>query len=156
VILPTLTWLDGPRYNRPGIWPHFTRLVLQVGLISALCYAQAPGPAPAPEVSSRETPITFSSRVNLVLVPVVVRDNRGHAIGTLKQDDFQLFDKGKPQVITRFSVEKPATPFIPTVVAAALDDKGAETTAAARTPTAVPTALSLTCSMTCTSRRPIC
>jgi len=89
-------------------------------------------------VSSRETPVTFSSRVNLVLVPVVVRDNRGHAIGTLKQDDFQLFDKGKPQVITRFSVEKPAAPFIPTVVATALDDKGAETTAAARAPTAVP------------------
>jgi VWFA-related protein len=129
---------DRPRYNRPGIRSHFTRLVLQFGLIAALGHAQTPAPASTAEVSSRETPVTFSSRVNLVLVPVVVRDSQGHAVGTLKQDDFQLFDKGKPQIITRFSVEKPAAPFIPTVVATALDEKGAETTASARPATAVP------------------
>jgi len=112
--------------------------------MSALCYAQAQAPAPAPaaapvaEVSSREAPVTFSSRVNLVLVPVVVRDSQGHAVGTLKQDDFTLFDKGKPQIITRFSVEKPSAPFIPTVVASALDEKGNETAAGTRPPAAVP------------------
>jgi VWFA-related protein len=58
-----------------------------------------------PEVSSREAPINFSSRVNLVSVPVVVRDRDGKAVGTLRQEDFQLFDKGKLQVITKFSVE---------------------------------------------------
>lgn len=57
---------------------------------------------------------------------MVVRDNLGRAVGTLKQDDFQLFDKGKPQIITRFSVEKPSSPFIPPVVATALDDKDPE------------------------------
>jgi VWFA-related protein len=124
----------------------FTKLLFQTGLITALCYAQAPGPmptaapgpAPVAEVSSRETPVTFSIRVNLVLVPVVVRDNQGRAIGTLKQADFTLFDKGKPQVITRFSVEKPAAPFIPPVVATELDHKGNETTVGARPPAAVP------------------
>ena len=74
-------------------------------LLSQFCTAQAPPPDP-PEVSSHESPITFSSRVNLVSVPVVVRDREGKALGNLRQEDFQLFDKGKLQVVTKFSVEK--------------------------------------------------
>jgi VWFA-related protein len=60
----------------------------------------------SPEIASHDQPVTFQSRVNLVLVPVVVRDSKGEAIGTLKKEDFQLFDKGKPQTITRFIVQK--------------------------------------------------
>lgn len=58
------------------------------------------------EMTSREAPATFQARVNLVLVPVVVRDSQGRAIGNLRKEDFQVFDKNKPQVITKFSVEK--------------------------------------------------
>ena len=61
-------------------------------------------------MSTREEPAVFQAKVNLVMVPVVIRDKQGHAIGSLKQPDFQLFDKGKPQVITRFSVEQPGHP----------------------------------------------
>jgi VWFA-related protein len=67
--------------------------------------AQAPPQNPA-EMATREEPATFKARVNLVLVPVVVRDRQGRALGSLKQEDFQLFDKGKPQIISKFSIEK--------------------------------------------------
>jgi len=67
---------------------------------------QAAGDQNAAEMSSHETPATFKSKVNLVLVPVVVRDGQGRAVGNLKQEDFQILDKGKPQVISKFSVEK--------------------------------------------------
>jgi len=67
-----------------------------------------------PEFSAQDTATTFKVRVNLVEVRVVVRDAQGHAVGDLKQEDFQLFDNGKPQIISRFSVEQSAVK--PTVV----------------------------------------
>jgi VWFA-related protein len=81
-------------------------------VFGAILYAQTtvpPTPAPtdasASEMTTRDSPATFRTKVNLVLVPVVVRDRVGHAVGTLQKEDFQLFDKGKPQVISRFSIE---------------------------------------------------
>jgi VWFA-related protein len=58
------------------------------------------------EISQHDEPATFQTHVNLVMVPVVVRDKMGRAIGNLEKQDFQLFDKGKPQQISRFTVEK--------------------------------------------------
>src|SRR5947209_3574924 len=75
-------------------------------LLAACATAQTPPPQTTAELSSHEEPATFKARVNLVSVPVVVRDAQGHAIGNLNKDDFQLFDKGKLQIITRFSVER--------------------------------------------------
>jgi VWFA-related protein len=103
-----------------------------LGLVSALhLFSQAPPPqsaANAPEMSSHDAPATFSTKVNLVIVPVVVRDSRGKAVGTLQKEDFQLFDKGKPQVISRFSVEKAGESVIPAEVA---DDAALENSAGA-------------------------
>ena len=68
-------------------------------------------------MSTHDAPAAFSSRVFLVQVPVVVRDKQGRAVGTLHKEDFQLFDKGKPQIITRFTVEKAGASSIPAVKA---------------------------------------
>jgi VWFA-related protein len=57
------------------------------------------------EVAFHDTPATFRTKVNLVLVPVVVRDKDGHAVGNLHKEDFALFDQGKPQAISSFTVE---------------------------------------------------
>jgi VWFA-related protein len=78
-------------------------------------------PAPKPplaqpprddEISTHDEPVTFRAQSNLVEVPVVVRDRQGHAIGNLRKEDFRLFDKGKRQEITKFSVQKSAAPAI--------------------------------------------
>jgi VWFA-related protein len=55
------------------------------------------------EVTSKQSSVTFSSRTDLVSVPVVVRDAKGHAVGGLQQSDFRLFDNGKQQTIVHFS-----------------------------------------------------
>ena len=60
----------------------------------------------AAEVASGDASITFQSKVNVVLVPVVVRDKAGKPVDHLTKEDFQLFDKGKPQIISKLSIEK--------------------------------------------------
>ena len=55
----------------------------------------------------------------LVSVPAVVTDNAGHPLGNLRQDNFQLFEDGKPQTITNFGTTQ--TPF---EIALLLDTSG--------------------------------
>jgi VWFA-related protein len=57
----------------------------------------------------QQPPPVVRSFVNEVLVPVVVRDAQGRAVGNLSKDDFQVFDNGKPQTITGFTIIKRAT-----------------------------------------------
>lgn len=71
--------------------------------------AQRPSRVPASqtgaEIAVRDQPPTFKARTNLVMVPVVVREGAGRAVGHLRREDFKLYDRGKPQEITRFSLE---------------------------------------------------
>ena len=57
-------------------------------------------------MTTKDAPAIFKTRVDMVSVPVVVRDNRGHSIGTYTKENFQVFDRGRPQEILRFVVEK--------------------------------------------------
>jgi VWFA-related protein len=100
---------------------------------SCQAWAQAPSQG-APEVVSHEAPATFSSRVNLVSVPVVIRDKEGHAVGGLRQEDFQLFDKGKPQVITKFTIQTSTSAPVTAASAASVAGDAAESPKAASKP----------------------
>jgi len=111
---------------RLALLPLLTLLLLPVAssLFSQPPPAQAP-PAqpsekpsqspPTAEVVTRDSAATFKVRVNLVLVRVVVRDQSGKVIDNLQKEDFQLFDNRKPQTISTFSLETPASHIVPVV-----------------------------------------
>jgi VWFA-related protein len=62
-----------------------------------------------PEVDTHDTTIPLESRVNLVPIRVVVRDPQGHVVTNLRKEDFQIFEDGKPQDISHFSIETPTS-----------------------------------------------
>jgi VWFA-related protein len=63
----------------------------------------------APGLPGKDLP-TLKVRVNLVQVRVVLKNPKGQAVEDLRKEDFQLFDDGKPQAISRFSAEKGGPP----------------------------------------------
>ncbi len=72
------------------------------------------------------------------MVRVVVRDSKGAVMENLHKEDFQLFDRGKPQDILHFSLEKPAVKTAspapsPAQAAPGTEDEG-ETTETGGTP----------------------
>jgi VWFA-related protein len=97
------------------------RLVVACALMTLALHAQQPVSQSPSEVTSRTETVTFKSTVNLVLVPVVVRDAQGRYVSNLGRDDFELFDNGKPQIISRFVVEGSAGRQIPQAAALASD-----------------------------------
>jgi len=127
------------RRVRTACWFAFVFLAVSAAQQAPPPPAAAPAAPPpanpnAPETTTREEPATFKAHVNLVMVPVVVRDKQGHAVGGLQQEDFLLFDKGKPQVISRFSVEKSGAKVIATTEVAAPKDRNSDTSLPADAP----------------------
>jgi VWFA-related protein len=61
----------------------------------------------APQGQNPEAKPTFQIHAerNLVTVKVVVRDRNDRPVGNLRQEDFRVFDNGKPQEILGFTVE---------------------------------------------------
>jgi VWFA-related protein len=125
--------VTGKRFDRPTR-PFHTSSVRTFRTAVILCFlllaiggltaAKAPDQSPG-LVTGEGQESEFKLRVerNVVLVRVVVRDSEGKPIRNLTQDDFELYDNGKRQVITQFSA-----------------DVGAASEAAAKTPTSEPAA----------------
>jgi VWFA-related protein len=120
---------------------------LRLSAVLLACAAFTPFPfkaqqPPSQEISTREVEPTFTlkAETNLVLVRVVVRDAKGAAVDSLRQEDFQLFDRGKLQSILHFSLEKPAVKGTETLPQRPAERTGAEArnAIATATPAAVP------------------
>ncbi len=73
-------------------------LCLLVPGLASPCLAQQPNPP-------QEAPPTIVVNVQKVLVPVVVRDKQGQAVGDLKKEDFQVFDNDKPRPVSGITIE---------------------------------------------------
>ncbi len=80
---------------------------------SAIAAAQPQSPpagqvrpqAPSDPTDSAEGSFKLRLSADLVLVPVVVRDAHGQAVGNLTRDNFELFDRGKRREIVSFTIE---------------------------------------------------
>ncbi len=79
--------------------------------------APASANADVAEMTTQEASVPLRVLVNLVPVRVIVRDSKGRAIATLHKEDFLLYQDGKPQIISNFSVETPASAAHPAVQA---------------------------------------
>lgn len=107
-MLPTsqMARLRTVRYASRNILNTFLNPLLAMSRCFLLLLTCVRGVAPQAPTTPSTTPPTIRSYINEVLVPVVVRDEKGRAVGDLKQGDFQVFDKGKPQEITGFTLER--------------------------------------------------
>src|SRR5271157_175237 len=80
-------------------------------LLPAIATAQQdPSSATASSSAQTQPGYKIQSKTNVVVVRVVVRDGKRKPVDGLTQNDFQLFDNGKPQTIAQFAVEHSAAP----------------------------------------------
>ena len=76
----------------------FLATLMACGPAAVLAQSQAPPPSP------QQPQITFRAEVNYVEVDARVLDKDGRFITGLTPEDFQVFEDGKPQKITAFSM----------------------------------------------------
>ena len=85
--------------------------------LAVLAALACPGLAAAQSIAADEmrartfpyvppSPVTLRTEVDVVEVPVVVRDGQHRAVAGLTRDDFEIYDAGKRQAITAFSVQR--------------------------------------------------
>jgi VWFA-related protein len=80
----------------------FTLAVLSGGLLAA--QPQQPAAPQTPATPIDQPPVTFRVEVNYVEVDTVVTDAQGTPITNLTKNDFELFEDGKRQEVSSFSL----------------------------------------------------
>jgi VWFA-related protein len=96
-LLSCLIWCSVPAYGQEGSQPSPASAAVPPSEINQNTV----------ELSAHDQATTFKVNVKLVVVRAVVRDAQGRPVGNLHKEDFQVFDKGKPQTITQFEMEQP-------------------------------------------------
>ena len=89
-------------------------------------------------MTTRTAQVPLESHVNLVPVRVIVHDSHGNAVGDLREADFEIRQDGKPQVISHFSVETPASLAGKVARGTAAEGSLTAVTSAPATPTTLP------------------
>jgi VWFA-related protein len=127
---------NNPHALSPRMMPRLALLVFALCLCVSGVFSLQQGSEPKEMSATIQTywprrQFTLRAESNLVDVGVVVRDRRGHAIGGLGKEDFEIEDSGKKREIKAFSVETfvpigPIRPQLPTATKAA--EKTAEAT----------------------------
>jgi VWFA-related protein len=83
-------------------------------LLAGVSYAQAPAPAQSTPQTTTQTPApaavpTLRASTRIVVVDVVVTDQKQNPVRNLKASDFTLMEKGQPQTIAHFEEHSAAT-----------------------------------------------
>jgi VWFA-related protein len=68
--------------------------------------AQPPPPPPATPDPAQPPKPTFKAGINFVRVDVIVSDKQGEVVQNLQQNDFEVFEDGKPQAVESFKLIK--------------------------------------------------
>jgi Ca-activated chloride channel homolog len=73
--------------------------------LTLLVWALLQRPTPAPPPPNASQGYVISREVNLVLLPVTVRNREGQFVSGLEASNFHVYENGKPQAITDFQSE---------------------------------------------------
>jgi VWFA-related protein len=82
-----------------------SKLMLHWGLAGILLFLAFPASLSAPpgqEIENLQKPLQYEVAVTLKLIQVYVTDKKGNPVMDLTQDDFIVFDNGRPVTITEF------------------------------------------------------
>ncbi|HVG31989.1 MAG TPA: VWA domain-containing protein [Pyrinomonadaceae bacterium] len=89
-------------------------IILIVSLLAPVLAQTTTAPLPAPSITAQQQPTQTQSTTaeddevvritsNLVQVDAVITDQKGNHVTDLRQEDFEIYEDGRPQKITNFS-----------------------------------------------------